>query len=380
MQIVKLINKNIPEVLKETLTTLTSGGLVVFPSDTVYGLLADSQNPKAVSRLLEFKERRPGQAVSVFVADEKMAGEYVKLNQNAKNVIKNLLPGPFTAICRSKHKTDLRLEAENGTLGFRIPDYPLITGLVKQFGQPLTATSANISSRPPHYSVNSFLKSISEKKKGLLDLIVDAGTLPPNKPSTVIETTSGELKTLRLGDLFPKSANSFISKSEEETRELGRYLAAKFYNISLSKPIVFLLQGELGAGKTTFAKGVGKALNIKEEIISPTYTISYEYLFMPLMQNDNDCLGHNRTIQHKKPVKLVHFDLFRLESPEEFSELDFEQNLAIGNIYLIEWPERIQKEVISALKKPAEIIYVNIKHLSENEREIKWSLSSRNEG
>lgn len=376
MNIVKLTDLNHQQTIDKTIKVLANGGLVVFPSDTVYGLLADAQNPQAIDKLLAFKDRPAGKAISVFMADEKMAGEYVKLNQNAKNVIKNLFPGPFTVICQSKHLTDPRLEAENGTLGFRIPDYPLIIRLVKQFGRPLTATSANLSGQPPPYSVSSLLKSISEKKKGLLDLIIDQGILPPNKPSTVIDTTAGELKTLRLGDLFPKSTNSFISKSEEETRKLGRYLAAKFYNISLSRPLIFLLQGELGAGKTIFAKGVGKALNIKEEIISPTYNISYEYSFWPLIRNDNDSTGHNRTIRHIKPAKLIHFDLFRLESPKEFLELEFEQNLSPGNIYLVEWPERIQKQVISALKKRAEIIYVVLKHLSENEREVKWTISS----
>ena len=112
MRIINLTTKNYQEVLKETLVVLESGGLVVFPSDTVYGLLADATNPKAVSQLLKFKERKPGQAISVFVADQKMAEKCVRLNQNAINVFKNLLPGPFTVVCESKHQTDSRLEAE----------------------------------------------------------------------------------------------------------------------------------------------------------------------------------------------------------------------------------------------------------------------------
>ena len=263
MKIIKLNRNNHQEAIKETIWALKSGNLVVFPSDTVYGLLTDSTNPLAIDKLLVFKDRPIGKAISVFVSDQKMAEKYVVLNQNAKNIINNLLPGPFTAICESRHKTDPRLETEDKTLGFRIPDFPLIIKLVSQFGRPITATSANLSGQPPFYSAQKLISALSNKKKKLIDLVIDAGTLPKHKPSTIIDTTSGELKTLRLGDLFPSAPNKLISKSEKETIELGRFLATKFIKKSFSKPLIFLLQGELGTGKTILTKGVGKALKIK---------------------------------------------------------------------------------------------------------------------
>ena len=369
---------------------LRSGGLVVFPSDTVYGLLADSTNPKTIDKLLCFKQRPMGKAISVFVADKKMAEEYVILNQNANNIIKNLLPGPFTIICNSRHKTDSRLEAENDTLGIRIPDYPPVIELVRKFGKPLTATSANTSGKPPVYSISALTKALSNRKKNLLNLVIDAGNLPKNRPSTVIDTTTGQLKTLRFGDLLPKTGNSLISKSEQQTQKLAQFLGAKLINRSLSRPLVFLLEGDLGAGKTIFAKGLGKTLGVKEEVISPTYTIAYEYkigppaggskLFITASSNDSslssfDTEEHcpNMTEANTKPGKFIHYDLFRLETSEELKEINFLDSFSCGNIYAIEWPERMSAEIISALKNLAEIIYVKIKTVSENERLVEWN-------
>ena len=397
MRIINLTTTNHQEIISQSLLVLRSGGLVVFPSDTVYGLLADSTNPKTIDKLLYFKQRPMGKAISVFVADKKMAEEYViiskldsnEINQNANNIIKNLLPGPFTIICNSRHKTDSRLEAENGTLGIRIPDYPLIAELLNQFGKPITATSANVSGNPPVHSISALVKSLSKKKKSALNLVVDAGILPKNKPSTVIDTTTGQLKTLRIGNLLPRTSRSLISKSERETKELARFLATKFIKKNLSRPLVFLLEGDLGAGKTIFAKGLGKALGVKEEVTSPTYTLCYEYqinpptgkleLFATASSNDSslssfDTEEHcpNMTEANTKPGKFIHYDLFRLETSEELKEINFLDSFSCGNIYAIEWPERMSAEIISALKNLTEIVYIKIKTLSESEREISW--------
>lgn len=408
MRICKSISSNQQKVINQCLLVLKAGGMIVFPSDTVYGLLADATNPKAVTRLLEFKERKPGQAISVFVSDEKMAEEYVEINQNAKNVINNLLPGPFTVVCQAhvgadhvsarkngqsqglplQNNIDPRLLAENGTLAIRIPDYPLITTLVVAYGLPLTATSANLFGRPPHYSISSFLKSLSEKKKSALNLIVDAGNLPKNKPSTVIDTTTGQLKTLRIGDLLPKTTNSFISKSEDETKQLARFLATKFIKKSLSRPLVFLLEGNLGAGKTIFAKGLGKALGITKEVVSPTYTLCYEYPIKLLSETQLAKLGSDthRPCQIttkdiskncSKLKKLIHYDLYRIESENDLKEIKFLESFYCGNIYVIEWPERIPAEIISALKNLAEIVYIKIAVSGKNRRLIEWGNTIR---
>ena len=376
MQVVKFTTQNQQEVIEITLAALKEGGLVVFPSDTVYGLLADATNPEAVTKLLEFKERKPGQAISIFVANKKIAEKYVRLNQNGLNVVKNLLPGPFTVIAKSKHQTDLRLEAENGTLGIRIPDVPLILRLVAAFGRAVTATSANLSGQPAVYSIPSLFRTLSAKKKSLLSLVIDAGNLSKNKPSTVIDTTTGQLKTLRAGALLPQTPNSLLSRSEKDTEELARFLAAKFVKPPLSKPVVFLLEGELGTGKTVFARGLGKALGVKEKIASPTFNICAEYrtnLSPKMIPSDTENHYQNNAKHNKRlQPKFIHCDFYRLETKEEFTGLGFPENVSDGNVYAFEWSERLPRALISALKNRAEIVYLRFKHSGEKQRMIEW--------
>lgn len=483
METIKITKTNQNQIICKTLKVLSSGGLVVFPTDTVYGLLADATNPKAIDKLLAFKERPPGKAISVFMTDEEMVSKYVIVNTNAKNIIKNLLPGPFTVVCKyikgesekwemsrevrmrseltnifptptshprhtshlsSTPKIDSRLPAENGTLGFRIPDYPLIGKLLIAYGLPLTATSANISSQPPNYSVETFIKTTRQCKgeasppafrglgnptptKSKIDLIVDAGKLPYNKPSTVIDTTTGELKTLRFGDLLPATPNSLISRSEADTMKLAQFILSKETSKNIGRPIVFLLQGELGTGKTIFTKGLGKALGVKDLIVSPTFTICYEYrIFSTIIDHlsteepilnrqsfDTDRLDQNtnslehinklgfgwevgsgsrcedekcgkikynspptltsRPTFHLSPSFLIHYDLYRIETPEDLKEIKFLESIKPGNIYSIEWPERIDKESLEALKKLARVIFIKIRHKNKKERIIEWS-------
>jgi L-threonylcarbamoyladenylate synthase len=376
MRIIKLTPTNYQEAIGKAIVTLQKDGLVVFPSDTVYGLLADAQNPEAVTKLLGFKERRTGQAISIFVADKKMAEKYVRLNQNGLNVVNNLLPGPFTVVAESRHRTDPRLEAENNTLGIRIPNYPLILKLVATFGRAVTATSANLSGRPANYATSSLLKTLSKTKKNLLDLVIDAGNLPKNQPSTVIDTTMGQLKTLRAGKLLPQTPNSLLSRSEKDTEELARFLAARLVKTPFSKPIVFLLEGELGTGKTVFTRGLGKALGVKEKIASPTFTICAEYrtnLPAKMIPYYTESYHHNDDNYNKgcRP-KFIHCDFYRLETKEEFAELGFPENISDGNVYAFEWSERLPATLISAFKNRAEIIYLRLKHTGENQRIIEW--------
>lgn len=240
MQIVD-IKKN-SEAVKKAAEAIRNGGLVVFPTDTVYGLMVDPTNKKAVEKLLNFKNRWTGKAISVAVLDKKMAMEYVKLSKNDVNIYSTLLPGPFTIINNGKHKVAKGIEAENGTLGIRIPDNKYITDLVKLLKKPVTATSANLAGRKPNYSIEGFLKSLSKKKREMIDLIVDAGKLPRNKPSTVIDLTESEIKVLRRGDLITGKTNSLISKSEKETEKIAEFLLHKSLSAT---PLLPLTKGRL---------------------------------------------------------------------------------------------------------------------------------------
>ena len=364
------IKQNYKKTINETAKVLIGGGLVVFPSDTVYILAVDPTNEKGVKKLLDFKNRWTGKAISVAVLDKKMAREYVNLNENGENIYTNLLPGPFTIVSNGKHKVVFGIEAEDGTLGIRIPDNKYIHDLVKTFEKPVTATSANLSGRTPNYSIASFLKPLSKKKKEMIDLIVDAGKLPKNKPSTVIDATEAELKILRRGDLVTKNSQTLISKSEKETEKIAEFLLKKCLKPSVAKAtspltgrtsLIFALTGDLGCGKTVFSRKIGHLLGVKERITSPTFVIYNEY---PISPNPSLTRGGQKN-------KFLHFDLYRISADYELEEIKF-FDLFKNNIACIEWPENMGKENFEKLKKENKVVIIQFKYLDEKTREIRY--------
>jgi len=359
MRTLELTQKNHRSIINETCKVLSSGGLVVFPSDTVYGLLADATNKEAVDRLIAVKERPFGKAISVFIDSWEMLGKQVEVSVSQKKILKEILPGAFTVILPSKHQTDIRLESEHKTLGIRLIKHSLVNQLIKAYGKPLTATSANLSGKKPHYQLSTFQKELSAKKIKLIDLAIDAGKLPQNKPSTVIDLTKATIEILRQGD---KSMDDiYISKNENATKKIAQLIFNQNITKTGNKPLVFILSGELGAGKTIFIKGIGEGLGINN-IISPTYTIAYEY---PLK---NKCFD-----------KLLHFDLYQIDSKQDLQRVGIEEALKTKNVLLFEWGEKVGN-LIKLINKRAYIVYINIEYVTEGSRKLRVSYNHENSG
>lgn len=351
MIIQKITKNNADQIIDQTVKVLSHGGLVIFPSDTVYGLLVDANNEDAVKKLITFKNRPVGKAISVFVNDLGMLKELVLTNNKQLKTIQGLVPGPFTIILDSKHKVSRLLESEKGSLGVRIPDNFFVNKLTKKLGRPITATSANLAGRPSHYSVDSLLKSLTKQKKDLIDLIVDAGKLPRNKPSTVIDLTGERIKVLRQGDIPFKNKRSYLSSSSEETERMGQTISNQLNLTKITKPLVFIIEGELGVGKTIFIKGIGKHLGVNN-IISPSFVIYYEY-----------------NLTNASFKKLIHFDLYNIQDQEELKYLGIDRYLKKGNLLCFEWGEKIG-HFFNSLKKIATIIYIKMEYITEQKRKI----------
>ena len=342
--------------LREVVKILGNGGLIIYPTETLYGIGADATNEMAIQKLTEYKNRPFGKPYSIAVADQKMAEGYVYLNEAAKNLYKKFLPGPLTVISKGKQKTAKGIESEDGTLGVRIPDYKLVIDIVKEFGKPITATSANASYKKRPYKVSDILENISDKQKNLIDLIIDAGELPPNDPSTVVDTTMDDPVTLRQGQIKFNEKNEILSKSEEATQNLAKELWQKYEIHKGKRAIVFALQGEMGSGKTIFTKGLGRAMEITELVTSPTFAIENEYL-----------------IPNTKHF-LYHFDAWRIENSNELRSLGFDNLIKNKSIVSIEWAERVA-DIIREFDDEAIIIWVNFKYgKNENERLISWGV------
>ena len=350
MKIIK-VTKNV-NLAHKIIEVFKTGGLVIYPTETLYGIGADATNQRAVDKLTKYKNRPFGKPYSIVVTDIKMAQKYAHLNKTAKNLYKKFLPGPLTVVSRGKHNLAAGVESEDGTLGIRIPNNKLVLNIAKKYGKPFTATSANASYKKRPYTIDDILSNIGSKQKKLIDLIIDAGRLPKNEPSTVVDTTLDDPVVLRQGDIKLKDKNEVLSKNVEFTKNTAKEIWQKYLNSSGKRAIVFALQGELGAGKTTFTKGLALAMGISDTIVSPTFILENEY--------------------ETGKKKLFHFDAWRMQGPQELRNLGFENLIKAKSVVSIEWAERVS-DTIREFDDEAIIIWVNISYgKKENERLISW--------
>lgn len=361
MQVLNLKKESAIKIIRQAVSVLNKGGIIIYPTETCYGIGADTTNQQAVQKVLEFKGERKGKPILIAVANKKMAANYVQINETAENYYQNFLPGPVAVVSKSKGQVAPGIEAANKTIGIRIPNYPLILKIIKVFGKPITSTSANTTGKKPPYSSADITKYTSQKRLKLIDLFLDAGQLPVRPPSTVVDTTLNEPAILRQGEIVIPNipGHNFISNSENETKKIAGQIFSRYQNLLSTQPLIFALQGELGSGKTQFAKGLGSALGIKTNIPSPTFILVREYPYR---------LPFTHGI-------FYHIDTWRLQKGEELIELGLRKMLRPGNIIAIEWLQKIRPILENlAQKHKVCLIWLTIETLSENKRRIKYKI------
>lgn len=200
MQIVKKSQKN----LNKAIEFLNNGEVVICPTDTVYGFLADAGNKEAIEKIFKIKKRPRSKPLPVFVKDLKMAQSLAEINASQIKILTLRLrsgqakywPGPYTFILKLK-KTSLRETAvtKQFKIAIRIPKYKFLNDLLKKINKPLAQTSVNISGEAPLTKIDDIIE-----KFGNLDaqmLIIDAGNLPKSNPSIIIDLSKDKIKTLR---------------------------------------------------------------------------------------------------------------------------------------------------------------------------------------
>lgn len=197
MKILRISNRNLKEVVRELSEVLTKGKVVVCPTDTIYGLVADATNKKAVKKIFEMKKRPEGKPFPVFVKDLNTVKKFAKINKRQEKFLKKVWPGKTTVILKAKKGAKLYTIYKN-TIGVRIPDYKLLNILLKRLNRPLAETSVNISGWPPLIDIKKIISQF-KNKKSQPDLIIDAGKLSKSKPSTVIDFVGDKFKILRKG-------------------------------------------------------------------------------------------------------------------------------------------------------------------------------------
>lgn len=192
------------EAVQKTIEVLKKGGLVVYPTETVYGLGVDATSEKALEKLWQFKGERGDKPVLVAVSDMAMAGKYVDFSDLGKKVVQKYWPGAVAIVAVSKNMVAKKAQSESKNLGLRNPDNKDILEIISVFGKPITSTSANISGAMTARSLVEFLSTVPSERQELIDLFIDAGELPLRQPSTIVDTTGEEIKILRQGEVEVK--------------------------------------------------------------------------------------------------------------------------------------------------------------------------------
>ena len=178
---------SVPEdSLREAARTLAEGGLVVYPTETVYGLGADATNPDAIERVFEAKGRDRDKPVSMAVPDSDAARELVRAPPRTRRFLDEFLPGPVTVLCEKRERVPNALTGGRDHVGVRIPDHEVALALLEEFA-PVTATSANRSGESNARRAAAVPESIREAAT-----VLDGGETPGGE-STVVNVESGDI-------------------------------------------------------------------------------------------------------------------------------------------------------------------------------------------
>lgn len=214
MKIVHLTKDSYIEILDAVESVIMSGGVVVLPTDTVYGMVGDACKHAAVQKMYQLKHRPRKKALPVFVRNIAMARTYAYISDTKVKFLERVWPGPVTVIFHHKDKFPKLLSAGADTIAMRMPDNQLILDLIEKIGRPLAQTSANISGHPPAYSVeeikNYFLYENLEP-----DLAVDSGEIT-GTPSTIIDFTRQMPLVLRAGLLTKDELKHFFRNFSQQ--------------------------------------------------------------------------------------------------------------------------------------------------------------------
>ncbi|MFH1037030.1 MAG: L-threonylcarbamoyladenylate synthase [Patescibacteria group bacterium] len=198
MKTVRIDKNDVGKYVKIVADAIKNGKVIVAPTDTVYGLIADAMNKKAVERVFKIKKREKGNPLPIFVKDIKMAKKFVHIDKNQEKILKSVWPGKVTVVLKSKIKNQKSkiYGVSKNTIALRIPKYNFINKLLGAASFPLTGTSANISGKPSSTKIKEIIKQFKGQKYQP-DLFIDAGNLKKSLSSIIVDITSEEIKILR---------------------------------------------------------------------------------------------------------------------------------------------------------------------------------------
>jgi L-threonylcarbamoyladenylate synthase len=196
----KVRKSNMNDVIKH----LKKGGIIITPTDTVYGIMADAANDKAVKKVYEAKKRSFDKPLIVLVNSVEMLNDYVlEIDDITKRIIDKYWPGPLTILFKKNNRLS-KYVSNNDYIGIRYPNNEIIINILNEFNKPVVSTSANISNNEVVTEVSMIPGELLEK----VDFVLDGGNLS-NESSTIIKVEDGKIEILREGSLKEKIIKEF---------------------------------------------------------------------------------------------------------------------------------------------------------------------------
>ncbi len=189
--------------LLKAIRVLRKGGLLVYPTETAYGLGCDATSAEAVRSIYAVKKRGTNKPLSVIFGSVQIAKRYVSLDKRSLLLIKKFMPGPLTLIAKPRRKL---AGSPKNEIAFRIPASSFAVALAKRLKRPVIATSANISGENPVYTFKEAFAIFNNK----VDAIIDAGNLPKRKVSTIFNLDN--MSVLRKGAISEKEIRKCLSQ------------------------------------------------------------------------------------------------------------------------------------------------------------------------
>lgn len=195
--LLKIYNENPnPREIEKVVSVLRDGGIVVYPTDTLYGMGCDALNVRAVEKICDLKGINPQKSnLSIICNDLSAISEYARVDTPTFKLMKRNLPGPFTFILPTTSSLP-KIYKNKKTVGIRIPDNPIIREIARVLGNPVLSTSVKNEGEEVEYTTDPEL--IHEKWSDIVDVVIDGG-FGGIEPSTVVDCTSDEPEIVRQG-------------------------------------------------------------------------------------------------------------------------------------------------------------------------------------
>jgi L-threonylcarbamoyladenylate synthase len=196
--------------LSQAIASLKRGDVIVFPTETVYGLGADALNPAAVERVFQLKGRNLDTPIPVILANQAMLKDLVEeIPPIARKLIEQFWPGPLTLVLPAGPGMPRQLLNRTRGVGVRISSEPIATQLAQELGHPLTATSANPSGRPAAATIEQAQNYFADE----IEIFIDGGKLPSKSGSSVVEVIDDHIKIIREGEISIESLAASIGRN-----------------------------------------------------------------------------------------------------------------------------------------------------------------------